>query len=73
MAQRIYTSNRTDRQLEQEITEVAKIKNMLYRRAGDFVASKPTMNDEVEILGYIYRQPSTKGQDGNTIKLKKDV
>ena len=46
---------------------------MFYRKAGDFVASKPTMNAEVEILGYIYRQPSTKGQDGNTIKLKQDV
>jgi hypothetical protein len=36
---------------------------MYFRNDGDFYALKPPQNDEVEILGYFYKQPSTKKQD----------
>jgi hypothetical protein len=36
---------------------------MVYRNAGDFLALAPPQNDEVEVIGYIYRRPSSKLQD----------
>lgn len=46
---------------------------MFYRTAGDFVAIKPPKNDEVEILGYIYKQPSTKAPTGGGNPISKAI
>lgn len=50
--------------------ELVQVKRMYFRKAGDFFAVKPPQNDEIEILGYFYKQPSSKNLDQEEVKGK---
>jgi hypothetical protein len=57
---RISETNKTEKQIKKDEEVLKKIKRMFYRTAGDFYAPKPPSNDQVEIIGYIYKRPSSK-------------
>ena len=63
MIARISNPNKTDNQIEKEQHELNRVKRIYYRNIDDFYAPVPPHNEEVEILGYFYKQPSTKWQD----------
>jgi hypothetical protein len=67
VAARITETNRNEKQQKYDQKVVNRIKQMLYTTADDFESVKPPQNDEVEVIGYIYKRPSSKLQDGDNI------
>ena len=65
VAARITETNRNEKQQKYDQKVVNRIKQMLYTTADDFESVKPPQNDEVEVIGYIYKRPSSKLQDGD--------
>jgi hypothetical protein len=65
---RISNSNKTSVEIEKDQKELAHVKRMYFRNSGDFFAVKPPQNDEIDILGYFYKQPSTKKLDQEEVK-----